>query len=768
MTRWFALIAALVAAFLLARAAEQTPPPAPASAPPTTFSAERAMADVRVVARAPHPIGSPENAAVRDHLLARLQALGLEGEIQRAPGQFHRTFNGETFVAGGTVENVIGILPGRDRTAPAVALMAHYDSVPGSPGAADDAAGVAAILEIARALKAEGTPARDVVLLLTDGEEAGLLGAEAFFAQHPLARRIGFMINLEARGGGGRAQMFQTGPDNRGAVDLYRRNAISPESSSLAVFLYETMPNDTDFTVSKEAGAPGLNFAFIGRQFDYHMPSSTPENLDRGSLQHLGQEALAVARAAAFAPALPQPGPDLVYSTTFGDRILAYPPNVGWGVLAAAALLALIGFIRARRREPVDWRDMVKGLGVGLFLIAFSAALLRFARRAATEGGQGFLDQHVLLAQVTRWEIALALLATGALLYASAAVGRGRTRLPAAALALAAGFGCSAFGGWDPIGAGLGGGAALLALASFGRPGGVAGVWSGLLLTGLAAGVALQILAPPAAFVVAWPLAVAGLAAAASAMGAARGVLIAAVLAVLTGLGISWILGYAHGVFLGLDMPELLAAFAWLAALVVWPLAQPGDHEKSARPAALIVIAAGLAGLALVRLDPPWTERHPKPVGAAYHVEPAAGRAHRVVFTPFPDDWTQAVLGADDGEVSQRRLTGFRRPVAAAPAPVVDAQAPTVTLTRGEDGLLTLRAVPPAGARTLLVDLKASVPMTAATLDGRPVDMLQAPDQWARLRWIATPEGVVLVLRPSGPGGGGGGGEKGGGGWEEK
>eukprot|EP01035_Chromulina_nebulosa_P027663 gene27663-36412_t len=45
--------------------------------------------------------------------------------------------------------------------------------------------------------------ASDEIVILTDGEEAGLLGAELFFAEHPLRKRIGLLINLESRGGGG-------------------------------------------------------------------------------------------------------------------------------------------------------------------------------------------------------------------------------------------------------------------------------------------------------------------------------------------------------------------------------------------------------------------------------------------------------------------------------------------------------------------------------------------------------------------------------------
>ena len=51
--------------------------------------------------------------------------------------------------------------------------MAHYDSVPFGPGAADDGAGVVTLLETARALKAGPPLKNDVIFLFTDGEEAG-------------------------------------------------------------------------------------------------------------------------------------------------------------------------------------------------------------------------------------------------------------------------------------------------------------------------------------------------------------------------------------------------------------------------------------------------------------------------------------------------------------------------------------------------------------------------------------------------------------------
>ena len=752
MGRSIALALCLIAAFALAWSAERPPRPAPANAPATSFSAARALPDIEIIAKAPHPMGSPQNAAVRDHLIRRMTALGLEPQVQRADALFERQRGENIAIAGGRVENIIGVLPGRDRTAPAVAIMAHYDSVPGSPGAADDAAGVAAALEIARALKAQGQPARDVVILLTDGEESGLFGATAFFEQHPLARRIGFLLNMEARGGGGRAQMFQTGADNGQTIDLFRRTAISPTASSLTVFMYEKMPNDTDFTVSKAAGVPGLNYAFIGRQFDYHSPTSTPANLDKGSLQHIGQETLAATREAAFAGALPAKAPSLVYANTFAGHMLAYPPAAGWAILALAGLLIAIGAWRARSRGLLPWLDVIQGVGAALYLIALSAVLFRLARRA-TGADFGFLEQRYLLAQVTRWEIALILLAIGALAIAASAAGRGRTRLATGLIVFGSGAACSAFGGLDPIGLGLGLAGTILATVSFGRPATAAGSWAGVLATGALAALALQILAPPTAFLAAWPLVLAGLGAAITGMGSKRSLLLLGLLAVLGAIGVSWLLSFGHGVFLGLDLPELLAVIVWLSALLLWPLAHTGENEKGVRVTAVALIMLGFVLVAVVRLDPPWNERYPRATHAAYFVEPGENRASRISMTPDIPDWTRQMLTADGGTITQITLPAGRRgKVWAARATPVTTPAPTLSLTSQTDGSQRLLVTPPPGARTLALVLRPSVKLSEATLNGRPVKALAAPGAETRINWEAAPQGLELSFKAPGPG----------------
>ena len=127
-------------------------------------------------------------------MLTQLRALGLDPQVQEATGV------GTRYAEAGRVRNVLARLPGRTPGGRAVVLMSHYDGVGGGPAAGDDAAGTAAILETLRALRAGPPLAHDVIALITDGEEAGLLGAAAFVREHPWAKDVGVTLNFEARG----------------------------------------------------------------------------------------------------------------------------------------------------------------------------------------------------------------------------------------------------------------------------------------------------------------------------------------------------------------------------------------------------------------------------------------------------------------------------------------------------------------------------------------------------------------------------------------
>ena len=133
------------------------------------YSAERAFAHLKEFAKKPHPIGSEEHDRVRDYLIQSLEELGLEPEIQKNPSVY-TTPGFPWILRAETVENIIAKIEGTHSTK-SIMLVAHYDSVPGAAGAADDGAGASAILETVRALKEGKALQSDVIILLTDGEE---------------------------------------------------------------------------------------------------------------------------------------------------------------------------------------------------------------------------------------------------------------------------------------------------------------------------------------------------------------------------------------------------------------------------------------------------------------------------------------------------------------------------------------------------------------------------------------------------------------------
>lgn len=314
------------------------PPVIPETAPATEFSAARALRHLRVIAAKPHPVGSLENQKVREYLVEQLSTLGLDPQVQEATG----------FAAGGSVAAAVHNILARKKgttPGPALALVAHYDSVAAGPGAGDDGAGVAALLETARALSADVGPLRhDVLFLFTDGEEAGLLGAQAFVAENPAAKEIGLALNFEGRGNSGPSLMFETSENNGWLIDQFAAAAPFPNAASLSTAVYSRMPNDTDLSVFKSAGLAGMNFAFIGSPERYHTPEDTPEHLDPRSLQHHGSYALALARRFGNLDLSNRKEPDAIFFS-FGAGLswfVNYPALWAKPIAIAVALLLLI------------------------------------------------------------------------------------------------------------------------------------------------------------------------------------------------------------------------------------------------------------------------------------------------------------------------------------------------------------------------------------------------------------------------------------------
>lgn len=339
---------------------QEPPAPVPARAPATVFSTERAMAHVRQLASVPHPPGTVEHDQTRDYLVATLTELGFTTVVQKTVAQREE---GDGVLRLASVENVIAERRGSASTG-TLLLAAHYDSHLTGPGAGDDAAGVAAVLEAARAL-GKGSSKNTLRILITDAEEFGLLGARGY-VDNQSEKTPTLVLNFEARGGGGQVFMFETSSGNEPLIREFSAAAPYPHASSLMYALYKTLPNDTDLTIFKAAGMAGLNFAFVGRWPHYHSALDTPENLDPRSLQHHGEYALALTRRFLDTDLLELTRPaqgDAIYFDLLGRVMVFYPMVLTWPLTVLGGLLFLMMLWRYRK-EATARTSFLIGFGL--------------------------------------------------------------------------------------------------------------------------------------------------------------------------------------------------------------------------------------------------------------------------------------------------------------------------------------------------------------------------------------------------------------------
>ena len=106
----------------------------------------------------PRPTGTPENEAVRRSIIELFSGM-------------------ETGHLGVGVDDAGNVVVGDPRRAK-ILIGAHYDSIPGTPGADDNASGVAALIATARAIG----PRKGVCYVAFDGEECGFVGSRALVA----------------------------------------------------------------------------------------------------------------------------------------------------------------------------------------------------------------------------------------------------------------------------------------------------------------------------------------------------------------------------------------------------------------------------------------------------------------------------------------------------------------------------------------------------------------------------------------------------------
>ncbi len=347
-----------------------SPPKAvPATAPVESFSAERAMQHLKVIAKEPHSLGTVANEKVINYLVQELKTLGLEVTIQDT--LISRSNATKTSTRISRVQNIIGKLKGTNNSK-AVLLMAHHDSQPNTPGAADDGSGVVSILESVRAIKANGPLQNDLIVLITDAEEIGLMGAKAFVDFHPMLQEVGLLINLEARGNYGVSMSFEMNPENGWIVREFAKAAPFPFANSMAYEVYKIMPNDTDFSMFRDTKISGINSATVEGLVHYHSMTDTPENISQDLLQHHGSNMLGMAQHFGNLNLAQTKAPDVNFFNPIGSSLIIYPAKYDMALMLLTILLFIATVVIGIRKKQVDLVPLL--VGTGYFLVVLTIA----------------------------------------------------------------------------------------------------------------------------------------------------------------------------------------------------------------------------------------------------------------------------------------------------------------------------------------------------------------------------------------------------------
>lgn len=359
-----------------------------AGAPGPGIDVARAIGHAEALtAIGPRPSDSPQAGRAASYLEAQLQALG--ARVERVPV--------------GTVEIPARDVPGvihlaahtRTTTDPdlvvrfgpagrALLIMAHYDSVPGSPGGVDNAASVGALLELARALAA-APPPEPVMLAFTAAEEIGLVGAEALAARR--GDEVAFAIALDQLGGSGELAL-------NGASRLIGRAELAwlaDAADRAGVVVRAPLPHRvisrwwpqierSDHGPFTRRGIPAVHFYHRGHDGEridlaYHSARDTAARIDRRSLDEIGR----LIRALTMRPPPAHDGDGLWLPVAINTVVPRWPLVALDAALAALALGVLAASRTTRARGGL-------GLGAGVLCFALAALATALVERLTAAG----------------------------------------------------------------------------------------------------------------------------------------------------------------------------------------------------------------------------------------------------------------------------------------------------------------------------------------------------------------------------------------------
>ena len=212
---------------------------------------------------------APENkAAARAYLVDLWRRLGLDVET--------RDYSAEG-------QNIYSVLPAEAPSAEFILVGAHYDTAGNSPGANDNASGVALVTAAAAEMRRVPARARHLMFILFDEEERGLRGSRAFARKLQEENRTVHSVHTIDQIGwdrdGDRAVELEIPYD--GALDLYLGAA---RAQSVPIPVQTTSEAGSDHSAFRRLGfrAVGLTEEYRGGDTTPHIhrPTDTFETID--------------------------------------------------------------------------------------------------------------------------------------------------------------------------------------------------------------------------------------------------------------------------------------------------------------------------------------------------------------------------------------------------------------------------------------------------------------------------------------------------------
>ncbi|XP_011190306.1 endoplasmic reticulum metallopeptidase 1 [Zeugodacus cucurbitae] len=313
---------------------------------------------LRLTKIGPKVVGSPANEQTAVQFLlteisnivreSRTDLYKIEHEIQVTSGNYVIWKMVNVYQS---IQNVVvRLTPRGSNSTSSLLINSHYDSVPGSSGAGDSGAMIVIMLETLRVIAKYETPLKHSIVFLFNGaEENPLQGSHGFITQHPWARNVSAVINLDSAGSGGREILFQSGPDHPWLMKYYGSHIEHPYASTIGeeLFQYGFVPSETDFRIFRDFGnIPGLDMAHTLNGFVYHTKYDRFSLIPQRTYQLTGDNVLALTKALCNAPEMEDPDKYAEGHTIFFDVlgwfIVYYSETTGTVVNIIVCIIAII------------------------------------------------------------------------------------------------------------------------------------------------------------------------------------------------------------------------------------------------------------------------------------------------------------------------------------------------------------------------------------------------------------------------------------------